>query len=342
MNRPYLSQQIGIFLLFIISLMLALPSHAMTKSELVGYIAGDANLSKADAKRALEGFVTSTTSSLNKGSRVQLIGFGTFSISSRAARTGRNPQTGMSLVAKYGAGVRATMTETEDGRAEFLIRLSRGYLRTHDQIHLVPVTAGARARVAAADSGMPDEYIFELPSNMGNTVRRRLTLRFDMPMAALRGTAGMDGRTPLFDGADALLNYLPIMRNDVYQSSVVGGDLEEAADALDFCSDAFVDLEANAVAMPFGHVTVLKAMSAQTGLTEDQADDFINTIMGYGGNDPIVRKKPGRTMVGFGSFSISKRAARVGRNPQTGKEIQIKAKNVVKFKAGSDLSGKVN
>ncbi|NOX08383.1 MAG: HU family DNA-binding protein [Gammaproteobacteria bacterium] len=83
-------------------------------------------------------------------------------------------------------------------------------------------------------------------------------------------------------------------------------------------------------------------MSAQTGLTEDQADDFINTIMGYGGNDPIVRKKPGRTMVGFGSFSISKRAARVGRNPQTGKEIQIKAKNVVKFKAGSDLSGKVN
>jgi nucleoid DNA-binding protein len=45
---------------------------------------------------------------------------------------------------------------------------------------------------------------------------------------------------------------------------------------------------------------------------------------------------------GFGSFSISKRAARTGRNPQTGKEIQIAAKNVVKFKAGAELSKAVN
>lgn len=47
-------------------------------------------------------------------------------------------------------------------------------------------------------------------------------------------------------------------------------------------------------------------------------------------------------LVGFGSFSVSKRAARVGRNPQTGKEIKIAAKKVVKFKAGAELSGSVN
>jgi DNA-binding protein HU-beta len=47
-------------------------------------------------------------------------------------------------------------------------------------------------------------------------------------------------------------------------------------------------------------------------------------------------------LVGFGSFSVSKRAARVGRNPQTGKEIKIAAKKVVKFKAGSELAGSVN
>jgi len=47
-------------------------------------------------------------------------------------------------------------------------------------------------------------------------------------------------------------------------------------------------------------------------------------------------------LVGFGSFTISKRAARIGRNPQTGKEIKIAAKKVVKFKAGSDLAKKVN
>jgi DNA-binding protein HU-beta len=47
-------------------------------------------------------------------------------------------------------------------------------------------------------------------------------------------------------------------------------------------------------------------------------------------------------LVGFGSFAVSKRNARKGRNPQTGKEISIPAKNVIKFKAGSDLTRKVN
>jgi DNA-binding protein HU-beta len=46
-------------------------------------------------------------------------------------------------------------------------------------------------------------------------------------------------------------------------------------------------------------------------------------------------------LVGFGSFSVSRRAARTGRTPQTGKEILIAAKNVVKFKAGAELSGNV-
>ena len=47
------------------------------------------------------------------------------------------------------------------------------------------------------------------------------------------------------------------------------------------------------------------------------------------------------SLVGFGSFSVAKRAARIGRNPQTGKEIKIAAKKVVKFKAGKKLSDKV-
>jgi len=48
------------------------------------------------------------------------------------------------------------------------------------------------------------------------------------------------------------------------------------------------------------------------------------------------------SLVGFGSWSVRRRAARDGRNPQTGATIKIKAKNIVKFKAGSDLSGAVN
>jgi DNA-binding protein HU-beta len=47
------------------------------------------------------------------------------------------------------------------------------------------------------------------------------------------------------------------------------------------------------------------------------------------------------TLVGFGTYSVSKRAARIGRNPQTGKEIKIAAKKVVKFKAGKEFSSKL-
>jgi DNA-binding protein HU-beta len=69
----------------------------MNKAELVEAIASESGLSKADAKRALDAFVTSTTAALKGGDRVALVGFGSFSISARAARKGRNPQTGKEI-----------------------------------------------------------------------------------------------------------------------------------------------------------------------------------------------------------------------------------------------------
>jgi len=72
----------------------------MNKAELVDAISSEAKLTKADAGRALEAFVNATTKALKKGDRVALIGFGSFSISKRAARTGRNPQTGKALQIK--------------------------------------------------------------------------------------------------------------------------------------------------------------------------------------------------------------------------------------------------
>lgn len=54
-----------------------------------------------------------------------------------------------------------------------------------------------------------------------------------------------------------------------------------------------------------------------------------------------LKKDDKVTLVGFGTFSVSKRAARTGRNPQTGKEIKIAAKKVAKFKAGKELSATV-
>ena len=55
-----------------------------------------------------------------------------------------------------------------------------------------------------------------------------------------------------------------------------------------------------------------------------------------------LKKGDSVTLVGFGTFSVSKRAARIGRNPQTGATIKIAAKKVAKFKAGSDLAKTVN
>ena len=69
----------------------------MNKSQLVEHIAESAGLSKKDAVAALDAFTSTVTSQLSKGKDVALVGFGTFGIKKRAARTGRNPQTGAEL-----------------------------------------------------------------------------------------------------------------------------------------------------------------------------------------------------------------------------------------------------
>lgn len=66
----------------------------MTKAELVEVMASKAGLTKADATRALDAFVSGVTGALKKGKKVTLVGFGTFEAKKRAARVGRNPQTG--------------------------------------------------------------------------------------------------------------------------------------------------------------------------------------------------------------------------------------------------------
>ncbi|MFM2482986.1 nucleoid-associated protein HU-alpha [Celerinatantimonas sp. YJH-8] len=69
----------------------------MNKTELIDAIAEKADLSKAQAKAALETTLESITETLKGGDQVQLIGFGTFKVNHRAARTGRNPQTGAEI-----------------------------------------------------------------------------------------------------------------------------------------------------------------------------------------------------------------------------------------------------
>ena len=82
----------------------------MTKADLVNTIAEEAGLSKADAEKALKAFTDAVTDAMKAGEKVSLVGFGTFSVGQRAARTGQNPQTGAKInipaakVPKFKAG----------------------------------------------------------------------------------------------------------------------------------------------------------------------------------------------------------------------------------------------
>ncbi len=69
-------------------------TESMNKAELIDKIAKDAGITKTQANDALDAFTGAVTSTLKKGDRVTLVGFGTFSVSERSARNGRNPQTG--------------------------------------------------------------------------------------------------------------------------------------------------------------------------------------------------------------------------------------------------------
>ena len=72
----------------------------MNKTELVAAMAEQTNLSKKDAEAALKAFIDVVYEELKKGEKVQLVGFGTFEVSERAAREGRNPQTGETMEIK--------------------------------------------------------------------------------------------------------------------------------------------------------------------------------------------------------------------------------------------------
>lgn len=82
----------------------------MNKAQLIDSIAGKSGLSKADSKKALDAFIGSTTDALKGGDKIALVGFGSFAVSERSSRTGRNPQTGKEItipakkVVKFKAG----------------------------------------------------------------------------------------------------------------------------------------------------------------------------------------------------------------------------------------------
>jgi len=84
---------------------------------------------------------------------------------------------------------------------------------------------------------------------------------------------------------------------------------------------------------------LIDAIAAETKLTKVDTKKAVDAFMKV--TSGALKKGQRVALVGFGSFSVVKRSARTGRNPQTGQEIKIDAKNVVKFAPGADLKTKV-
>jgi len=85
---------------------------------------------------------------------------------------------------------------------------------------------------------------------------------------------------------------------------------------------------------------LIEAMASDSGISKAAAGKALDSMMAN--VKGALKKGDKLSLVGFGSFSVAKRAARDGRNPQTGATIKIPARNVVKFKPGSELKNSVN
>ncbi len=85
---------------------------------------------------------------------------------------------------------------------------------------------------------------------------------------------------------------------------------------------------------------LISKIAENANLSKAQATDALNAVLD--GIEEALKSGDKVTLIGFGTFSVSRRDARTGRNPQTGASIKIKAKNVVKFKPGKEISDSVN
>lgn len=85
---------------------------------------------------------------------------------------------------------------------------------------------------------------------------------------------------------------------------------------------------------------LISKIAENANLSKAQATDALNAVLD--GIEDALKSGDKVTLIGFGTFSVSRRDARTGRNPQTGASIKIQAKNVVKFKPGKEISDAVN
>ncbi len=326
-------------------LLIATPALAMNKGELVDAIVKDAGLSKADAKKALDGFINSTTKALKKGDKVALIGFGMFSATVGAVTDPSDP----SAVLAGGKALKKPIKVRSRSSNKNAASLALGPNGTWELVLGIP-DASFYDETVELEIKMPKpidprivELSLDLPSNSpGSNIREVL----DQAAASGSGVVieitlpsnAFDDIT--FDPANPDPDFHAAFFPSVHADAAVDPCVDAVvADRLGFDGEPVCPAGTSCALDAATRDQLVTSMSASSGLDTVSTTAALNAIAALVYPPPL----PGAvSMSGFGSVSISKRAARVGRNPQTGATIKIKAKKVAKFKAGQALAGAVN
>mmetsp|Transcript_6101 Transcript_6101/g.15588 ORF Transcript_6101/g.15588 Transcript_6101/m.15588 type:complete len:367 (-) Transcript_6101:193-1293(-) len=349
--------------LIVVVTLMAAQAAAMNKAELIDAIADDAGISKADAKRALDAFVDTTTIALKKkGDRVALVGFGSFSISSRRRRAGRSQRIRRGRKGgKPAGGAEIARPAKIDGIDEGNKPVKAHLTYDGDEVVIdvdLPVGSYDREiRLLFSTNRRASPGVIDLDSDGFPDSRD------DLPLIDVELPEGSLGSPPADSAGDGESPTLTIgFPPEIFTTDRASGDLDVFRWVASLVDDTSGDscfpatlggqLGARISECPRGGGDVCDS-EAQSSLTE-----VIRDALTHAGGVPTHRtvtatidsltrlaqygKQNEANLIGFGTFSISKRAARTGRNPQTGKEIKIAAKNVVKFKAGKALSDKLN
>ncbi len=325
-------------------LLIATPALSMNKGELVDAIAKDANLSKADAKRALEGFISTTSTALKKGDKVALIGFGTFSASVGAVTDPSDPT---ALLA--GKPLKKPIKVRGRNGNKRAATLALGPSGTWELVFGIP-DASFYDETVELEIKMPKpvdprvvELSLDLPSNSpGSNIREVLdqaaasgsgvVIEITLPSNAFDDIS-FDPANP---DPDFHAAFFPSVHADAAVDPCVAAVV---ADRLGFDGEPVCAAGTSCALDPGSRDQLIASMSASSGLDAASTTAALDAIAALVYPPPLAGA---RSLSGFGSFAISNRAARTGRNPQTGATIKIKAKKVAKFKAGAALAGAVN
>lgn len=351
------------FILLATFLTTSFSTFSMNKGELIDAIAKDAGLSKADASKALNSYIIATTYSAKQGENVSLLGLGTFSgdeesikfdadkplvtgvyqqyfksfwsdilkhnsesisknsIYEKDPKGGENPlyedkhhfsSTAFFADALYEIFTKLSPTDIlsaqRDEKVKIAEELNRElqdtvevYARGHEAAHVVQQSSGKIMQdsvEALLRRAIAQEKFFLDPKSENLGLTRK-----QLSMMALLFNSGIDlsnGHVTVLKSREDSDGHVTVLKARDHRGHVTV--LKSKGD---------MD----------GHVTVLKAMGTVGGIVTE------------------AMKKDGVVVIdGLGSLSTQKRAARTGRNPQTGKEIKIAAKRVAKFKAGKALA----